>query len=58
MMAQEAIQKTLKRLRAVFYWSKMYKDMVDFLKNCEVCQQFQSANVAPVGLLQPLPIPQ
>lgn len=54
----EGIQKTIKRLCAVFYRSKMHKDVISFLRKCKVCQQLKSSNLVPAGLLQPSPIPQ
>lgn len=54
----EGIQKTIKRLCAVFYRSKMHKDVISFFRKCKVCQQLKSSNLVPAGLLQPSPIPQ
>lgn len=36
----------------------MRKDVENFMAQCLVCQQIKGTKQAPVGLLQPLPIPQ
>lgn len=51
------VKATLARLSAVFYWPGMYKDVKNFIKQCEVCQRSKYETHAPYGLLQPLPIP-
>lgn len=52
------IHKTFMRVGANFYWKNMKMDVVDFVKNCVVCQQVKALNVSPYGLLQPLEVPQ
>jgi hypothetical protein len=52
------VTRTLARVQAQFYWSKMKQDVKDFVAKCTICQQAKSLNTTPMGLLQPLPIPQ
>jgi len=54
----EGYQKGLKRIRSIFYWSKMKPQLRHFIKNCDVCQRHKADNTKPAGLLQPLPIPE
>jgi hypothetical protein len=49
--------KTMKRLRAVFYWPKMKESIKAFIRQCDVCQRHKTETTMPSGLLQPLPIP-
>ncbi|KAA8546750.1 hypothetical protein F0562_003179 [Nyssa sinensis] len=49
--------KTLHRINQSFIWPKMRQALKDFLKTCEVCQQYKADCMKPAGLLQPLPIP-
>ncbi|PNX64261.1 hypothetical protein L195_g053928, partial [Trifolium pratense] len=51
------IHRTYGRLQENVFWFGMRKDVVEFVKNCSVCQQTKPANHSPYGLLQPLPIP-
>lgn len=48
---------THKRVKSIFYWKGMVKDIQAFIRSCSVCQQCKSDTAAPPGLLQPLPIP-
>jgi hypothetical protein len=54
----EGYLKGLKRIRSVFYWSKMKPQLHHFIKNCDVCQRHKADNTKPAGLLHPLPIPE
>ena len=49
--------KTLYRVKQDFYWPGMKKDLRQYIKECDVCQQVKHENCKPAGLLQPLPIP-
>lgn len=49
--------KTLYRARRDFYWPGMKKQIRQYIQECHTCQQVKHENLAPGGLLQPLPIP-
>lgn len=48
---------TLGRIKQVFTWKGLSKQVRQFVRNCQVCQASKSETVAYPGLLQPLPIP-
>jgi hypothetical protein len=56
-MGHEGNEKTLHRLRAVFYSSHACCHVREFVQRCEVCQHNKTKHLHPTGLLQPLPIP-
>ncbi|WVY91755.1 hypothetical protein V8G54_037269 [Vigna mungo] len=49
--------RTFKRVAGVLYWEGMKRDIKEFVMQCAVCQCNKTETLAPVGLLQPLPIP-
>ena len=49
---------TYHRLKQLFHWKGMKRDVEEFVKQCQVCQQAKHELTHPAGLLQPLPIPQ
>jgi hypothetical protein len=51
-------QKTIAVVKSQYYWPRMKKEVVDFLVKCLECQKVKVEHRHPVGLLQPLPIPQ
>ncbi|VFQ78707.1 unnamed protein product [Cuscuta campestris] len=53
----QGIERTFRRLAAVFYWRGMRKDVRAFLAACVPCQATKYSTQKPVGLLQPLPVP-
>lgn len=48
---------THQRVKSLFYWKGMSKDIQYYIRHCSVCQQCKHETVASPGLLQPLPIP-
>ena len=40
-----------------YFWPNMKNEMAEFLARCIECQQVKAEHQHPVGLLQPLPIP-
>ena len=55
-MGHEGIQKTLHRLRSYFHIPGDRRLVMDFVRNCEVCQQNKTEHLRPGCLLQPLDI--
>lgn len=55
--SHEGYHKTLQRIRANFYWTGMREKIKKFITACDICQRHKSEQLAPAGLLQPLPIP-
>lgn len=49
---------TLHRLKNVYYWRGIRKDVYKHVQECEIFQKNKVENVAYPGLLQPLPIPE
>ena len=54
----EGSQKTLHRLRASFYNRRAHRLVRDYVKGCAVCQRNKTEHLHPIGLLQPLPVPE
>jgi hypothetical protein len=52
------IQSTYQRIKKVFWWRGLKRDVEDFIKQCSICQHAKSERFYPVGLLQLLPLPQ
>ena len=48
---------TYYRIKKVFYWPNMKKQIEEFVSQCPVCQLNKVEHIHPPGLLQPLPIP-
>ena len=49
--------KIYKTLRQHYWWTKMKNNVAEFVTRCLICQQVKAEHQAPVGRLQPLPIP-
>ncbi|XP_057522591.1 uncharacterized protein LOC130802600 [Amaranthus tricolor] len=48
--------KMYKDLKQTFWWSRMKRDIAEFVSKCLTCQKVKSEHKRPVGLLQPLDI--
>lgn len=51
-------QATYHRLKRLFWWKGLKADVLEYVKQCDVCQHAKGEKTHPHGLLQPLPIPQ
>src|SRR4051812_49105804 len=51
------IDKTYENLSRNFYWPRMSDSVKSFVTSCDYCQRNKTSQLAPAGLLQPLPIP-
>ncbi|GBG59377.1 hypothetical protein CBR_g38404 [Chara braunii] len=50
--------KTLARVCCLYVWPKSKNFVKAYIQECPTCQEVNSANHLPYGLLQPLPIPE
>lgn len=48
---------TAARIRSLFFWKGMLKDIQNYVRHCDVCQKCKPYLAASPGLLQPLPNP-
>jgi hypothetical protein len=49
--------RTLENLMRGFWWATMRRDVMEYVRQCDLCQRNKSSNQRAAGLLQPLPIP-
>ena len=49
--------KTYRQVRERFTWKGLKADVLQYVRECPVCQQNKQEHTFPAGLLQPLPIP-
>lgn len=49
--AHFGIFKTHRRLCLRYFWPGMYKDVVEFVKNCDVCKSYKHSTQATPGLM-------
>lgn len=52
------VKATHQRLKRLFSWKGMKRDVESYIQQCRVCQQAKHENTHPAGLLQPLPVPE
>ena len=52
------VHKTLSLLKRVYWWKGMTTHVYKYVKGCHSCQRNKPGHQQPMGLLQPLPIPQ
>ncbi|KAA3479806.1 integrase [Gossypium australe] len=45
-------------LEKLYWWSRMKHDILEFVSRCLICQQVKSEHQVPLGLLQPVTIPE
>ena len=50
--------KTMERVVRRFVWPKMHEEIRHYVATCLGCQQNKPSSQLPIGLLQPLPIPE
>ena len=50
--------KTYKQIAGSLFWHGMRRTILQFVKECAVCQKHKYQALAPAGLFQPLPIPE
>lgn len=48
---------THQRVKSLFYWKGMSKDIQQYIRSCTTCPQCKHETIASPGLIQPLPIP-
>ncbi|KAJ4701711.1 Retrotransposon protein, putative, Ty3-gypsy subclass [Melia azedarach] len=50
--------KMYRTLREHYWWQGMKREIAEFVSRCLICQQIKAEHQKPVGLSQPLPIPE
>ena len=50
--------KMYQDLKTSFWWSRMKRDVTEFVTKCMVCQRVKAEHQVPSGLLQPIRIPE
>lgn len=48
---------TYRRIKAIFAWPGMKKQVKTFVQSCQICQQAKAERVKYPGLLLPIPVP-
>jgi hypothetical protein len=51
-------QKTVAAVKSHYFWLGLKKEFVEYIARCMECQKAKAEHRHPVGLLQPLPIPE
>lgn len=49
--------KTLELLQRGYYWKNMRDSVMQYIRNCHICQRSRTSRHAPYGVLRPMPIP-
>lgn len=52
------VKATYYRVKQLFSWKGLKKDVETFIQQCQTCQQAKHETAKVAGLLQPLPVPQ
>uniref|UniRef100_A0A803K5R9 Gypsy retrotransposon integrase-like protein 1 n=1 Tax=Xenopus tropicalis TaxID=8364 RepID=A0A803K5R9_XENTR len=52
------VRKTLELANRNFFWPGMSRDCMKYVTSCQTCARFKDTHSRPMGLLQPLPVPE
>ncbi|KAJ3007678.1 hypothetical protein NUW54_g3453 [Trametes sanguinea] len=55
--AHAGYHRTYNRIASCYYWPRMSRDVKRYTLTCDICQKSKPRRHAPIGLLQPIPIP-
>ena len=55
--AHRGIEKTLEKVKRLFWWPGLAAEVTDYVRSCPCCQRNKISTQRPAGLLQPLPVP-
>jgi hypothetical protein len=44
-------------LRSLYWWTRMKREIVRYISECDTCQRVKASHLKVAGTLQPLPIP-
>ncbi|GIM11924.1 hypothetical protein Vretimale_15333, partial [Volvox reticuliferus] len=50
--------RTIDLIRRTFWWPTLRADVEDYISQCDSCQRNKSTGGKPLGLAQPLPVPE
>ena len=50
--------KMYQDLRQRFWWTRMKREIAQYIANCDVCRRVKAEHQRPAGTLQPLAIPE
>ena len=50
--------KMYQNMKILYWWSRMKRDIAEFVACCDVCQRIKVEHQRSAGLLQPLQVPQ
>ena len=50
--------KMYQDLKRIFWWHGMRSEIASYVARCDICQRVKAEHQCPVGLLQPLKIPE
>ncbi|TYK23819.1 pol protein [Cucumis melo var. makuwa] len=57
-ISSDGSMKMYQDLKRVYWWCNMKREVAEFVSKCLVCQQVKAPRQKPVGLLQPLSVPE
>uniref|UniRef100_A0A803JWE8 Gypsy retrotransposon integrase-like protein 1 n=1 Tax=Xenopus tropicalis TaxID=8364 RepID=A0A803JWE8_XENTR len=52
------VYKTQELAKRHFFWPGMMRDCAKYVTSCQTCARFKDSHSRPMGLLQPLPVPE
>ena len=58
LLGHQGFLKTYRQIRERFSWIGLKEDVIQHVRECSLCQQNKIEHTHPIGLLQPLPIPE
>src|SRR6201996_6517394 len=55
--AHEGFGKLYNRIASTYYWKHMSRPIKQYVNSCDICQKAKPRRMGPIGVLQPIPVP-